>query len=251
MQTNCCVPHFQASEIVSRQLRHMQELRDFERGIVTRAEEILVSGQGEPRNRRGSRASGRRIDLLKRSGATVEGITAGPVARPVMRIQGSRNLLNTSTSDSDEEDHLSLGEDSLPAQDNPMLRTKTSTDAATPTPDVPVTPSKRVASPGRGFGRGFGKSRPSLGVINKETAIPEAEREESLRDLSELNADSAATPPPPQVSPFYYNFYLSISSLAQCPLSHLFLRGSGDKWRPSLCPRPPPARSPHSLCYPR
>jgi hypothetical protein len=82
----------------------MQELREFEKGIVSRAEEILVCGENPLSLRRRSsnaRLVSNRSDLLKSS--PVAGITAGPVARPVLRIQGSRNLLNASMSDDDSE----------------------------------------------------------------------------------------------------------------------------------------------------
>ena len=127
----------QGSELVLRQLRHMQELRDFEKGIVLRAEEILVSGQdsgvgGKHLSLGGGRQS--RKNLLGGGGS---GNSVGPVARPVMRVQGSRNILRLGVDGAEDSDGESDGG---------------SSDAATPAPG-------RALGKGRGFGRGPPKSK--------------------------------------------------------------------------------------------
>lgn len=152
----------------------MQELRDFEKGIVTRAEEILVSGETPTSLRRRSsnaRLVSSRSDLLKNS--PVAG-AAGPVARPVLRIQGSRNLLN-STSDTDEEDEA----EQMEMQSNPMARPELKTNLSYED-DSPSSKSQRHprSSPARGFGRGFPR-KPST----RTPSIPE-EQEESSRSLN-------------------------------------------------------------------
>jgi len=164
-----------AAEVLNRQVRHMQELREFEKGIVTRAEEILVSGEHPTSMRRRSsnaRLLTNRSDLLKNS--PVAGITAGPVARPVMRIQGSRNLLNTSMSDEDDE------AEQMEMHSNPML-SKSNSEVSM---DGHKNSTRASPSPGRGFGRGFGLSRPSMNKLkSKDTPIPE-EQEISSRSLN-------------------------------------------------------------------
>eukprot|EP00602_Paraphysomonas_sp_CaronLab_P002468 CAMPEP_0185037280 /NCGR_PEP_ID=MMETSP1103-20130426/31445_1 /TAXON_ID=36769 /ORGANISM="Paraphysomonas bandaiensis, Strain Caron Lab Isolate" /LENGTH=549 /DNA_ID=CAMNT_0027575185 /DNA_START=91 /DNA_END=1737 /DNA_ORIENTATION=+ len=104
-----------AAEVVTRQLRHMQDLREFEKGLVSRAEEILVTGQQQQQDthaRRLSSASGknssRRPSMLK--GVVPVGKTVGPVARPVMRIQGSRNLLNCPSDEEYDDEYESYQE---------------------------------------------------------------------------------------------------------------------------------------------
>ena len=156
----------------------MQELREFEKGIVTRAEEILVSGEHPTSMRRRSsntRLLTNRSDLLKSS--PVAGITAGPVARPVMRIQGSRNLLNTSTSDEEDE------AEQMEMQSNPLL-SKSNSEISIDDGSRSHKNSRPSPSPGRGFGRGFGASKPSMSKLkSKDNPIPE-EQEISTRSLN-------------------------------------------------------------------
>lgn len=156
----------------------MQELREFEKGIVTRAEEILVSGEHPTSMRRRSsnaRLLTSRSDLLKNS--PVSGITAGPVARPVMRIQGSRNLLNTSTSDEEDE------AEQMEMQSNPML-SKSNSEISTDEGSKSLKNPRLSPASGRGFGRGFGANRPSMAKLkSKDNPIPE-EQEISSRSLN-------------------------------------------------------------------
>jgi hypothetical protein len=180
-----------SAEVLTRQLRHMQELREFEKGIVTRAEEILVSGEvpASSMKRLGSHA---RLltsrELLKSCSSTsASGITAGPVARPVLRIQGSRNLLNTSTSDSEgEEEQVSEEAEQMEMQSNPMGRPELKSKLSTEGEDTSAGKSHRGpgprALPGRGMGRGFLR-KPSAGKIMTQAPIPE-EQEESSRSLN-------------------------------------------------------------------
>ena len=130
----------QASELVSRQLRHMQELRDFEKGIVSRAEEILMSGQDAGGGGKRLGPGGIRQSRKYLLGGGGSGSSVGPVARPVMRVQGSRNILQQEADGDDGSD-----EDG----------DRGSSDAATPGPG-------RRPLPGRGFGRSApGRRAPS------------------------------------------------------------------------------------------
>lgn len=158
----------------------MQELREFEKGIVTRAEEILMSGENPTSLRRRSsnaRLVSSRSDLLKNS--PVAG-AAGPVARPVLRIQGSRNLLN-STSDSDGEAEEAEAEaEQMEMQSNPMARPELKTNLSTE--DESSSKSQRSRTlPARGFGRGFAR-KPST----RAPSIPEEHEahEDSFRSLN-------------------------------------------------------------------
>lgn len=155
----------------------MQELREFEKGIVTRAEEILVSGEHPTSMRRRSsnaRLLTSRSDLLKNS--PMGGNSAGPVARPVMRIQGSRNLLNTSMSDDEDE------AEQMEMHSNPML-SKSNSEISIDDGPKSGKGSRASPAPGRGFGRGFGpSSRPSMARL-KSNPIPE-EQEISNRSLN-------------------------------------------------------------------
>jgi hypothetical protein len=163
----------------------MQELREFEKGIVVRAEEILVSGEQPTSMKR--RSSNARLltsrDLLKSSSsASASGITAGPVARPVLRIQGSRNLLNTSMSDSEEEGQEEA--EQMEMQSNPMGRPELKSKLSSEADDSNAGKSQRGprTGPGRGLGRGFLR-KPSTGKLMHHTSIPE-EQEESSRSLN-------------------------------------------------------------------
>lgn len=154
-----------ASELLARQVRHMQELREFEKGIVSRAEDILISGQeisgsSLKKGLSRSRPTSRRLLLPTGGGSSI-----GPVANPVMRVQGSRNILNIDNdSDEDREDG-------------------SSSDAATP--DVGPAPSKRVLGGGRGFGRSAPNMRQTAGArpLMKEAIKEEDEtmRQDSSR----------------------------------------------------------------------
>lgn len=145
----------------------MQELREFEKGIVSRAEDILMSGQdisstakkGLTRSRTGSRKF-----LLPHIGSSV-----GPVAMPVMRVQGSRNILSIDN-DSDGEG----GEHG-------------SGDAAPPPPgDVGAAPSKRAL----GAGRGFGRSAPNLRIAAVNRPVM---REESIKEEDEMGRQDSTS----------------------------------------------------------
>jgi hypothetical protein len=148
-----------ASELLARQVRHMQELREFEKGIVSRAEDILMSGQDLGSNaKKGltrSRTASRKF-LLPPGGSSI-----GPVANPVLRVQGSRNILNIESDSDGEEEHGS-------------------SDAATPD----VAPSRRMLGGGRGFGRSAPNMRqpPSTRPLMKEESIKEEDEAMSRQD---------------------------------------------------------------------
>lgn len=158
----------------------MQELREFEKGIVSRAEEILVSGENPSSLRRRSsnaRLVSSRSDLLKSS--PVSGITAGPVARPVLRIQGSRNLMNASMSDDSEEDEA----EQMEIQSNPMARPELKSHLSSEDESSSKSQRNPRSFPARGFGRGFPHRRPSTGKLMSTPSIPE-EQEESSKSLN-------------------------------------------------------------------
>jgi hypothetical protein len=191
----------------------MQELREFEKGIVSRAEEILVSGENPSALRRRSsnaRLVSNRSDLLKNS--PVAGITAGPVARPVLRIQGSRNLLNASMSDDSEEDEA----EQMEIQSNPMARPELKSHLSSEDESAKTQRNPR-SFPARGFGRGFPTRRPSTGKLISTPSIPE-EQEESSKSLNYSESTEIFGPsesfeslhvcPPPSPHPSSLTFLL-------------------------------------------
>jgi hypothetical protein len=155
-----------------------------------------------------------RSDLLKNS--PVAGITAGPVARPVLRIQGSRNLLNASMSDDDSEQEDEA--EQMEIQSNPMiarpeLKSHLSTEDDTSSTSAKTQRNPR-SLPARGFGRGFPSRKPSTGKLMSTPSIPE-EQEESSKSLNYSESTeifgpsesfeslqvSTHPPPPPSLLP--------------------------------------------------
>lgn len=110
-------------------MRHLQELREAEKDIVARAEEILsgnvdLSVQQQPlissrpymqRNlSRGSKKMLRSRSSQSNNGEDLEPIP-GPVGRPVLRVQGSRNLFSQMDLNDDD-----INGNNVFAQENPL-----------------------------------------------------------------------------------------------------------------------------------
>lgn len=121
------------SEIQARQLRHLQELRESEREVIARAEEILANhpelvqqyslpNKGLSMSKKSMSTSGYYSGILRQGMASPSNeahLAPGPVSRPVSRVHGSRHLLHVDP-ESDEEHHHISYQQSKSSSDNPI-----------------------------------------------------------------------------------------------------------------------------------